>query len=152
MAAPVAPVLGLAGKAYYNSGTYGSPTWVLVANVGDIKVSDAREENEIKLRNQGGFVVTVAGLRKVSYEWSSVYDPGDTVQTAFRTAYNANPPTALEMLILDGPQGTAGSSGIRATMAITKFPRQEELSNAMMQEFGVTPTYAANAPAAYTAP
>lgn len=149
MAAPTAPIVGFNGKLYYNSGTYASPTWVLIPNVGDIKMTDDAEVSDIGVRSMGGFSVAVAGLRKVSWETSSVYDPADTVQSALYTKYGARTPT--EFLVLDQASGTAGSYGMRATCMITKFPRQEELSKAMMYEWGFTPTYAANAPAAYTA-
>jgi len=148
MAAPSAPILGFNGKMYYNSGTYGSPTWVEVTNVGDVTMTDESEQADIGIRSMGGFKIAVAGLRKVGWEWQSVYDPGDAVQTAFRTKYAARTPT--EFLLLDQANGTAGSQGIRATCMITKFARQEKLSEAMMVDVGIVPTYASNAPAAYT--
>lgn len=149
MAPPAAPIIGFQGKLYYNSASYASPTWVLIDNVGDIKMTDDAEESEIGVRSMGGFAVYVAGLRKVGWEWSMVYDPADTKQTALRTNYAARTPT--EFLILDQANGTSGSQGIRLTCMITKFPRQEELSKAMMVDVAIKPTFAANAPAAYTA-
>jgi hypothetical protein len=152
MTAPTAPVMGFMGNLYYNSGTHGSPTWVAIGNVGDIKVTDERKESDIDVRNQGGFTVTVAGLRKATFEFSMVYDQNDAAQTALRTAYSANPSTPTEFLVLDGPNGTTGSSGLRALMIVSKFARQEEINNAMMVDVAIRPTYSANAPVAYTAP
>lgn len=149
MAAPSAPIIGFNGKLYYNAGTYGSPTWTEITNVGDVTMTDEAEQSAIGIRSMGGFKIAVAGLRNVGWEWSSVYDPADTAQTALRTKYAARTPT--EFLILDQSNGTAGSQGIRVTCMITKFPRQEKLSEAMMVDVGIVPTYAANAPAAYTA-
>jgi len=138
-----APVMGFNGKAYYNSGTHGSPTWSLVANLGDIKVTDERTTKDIEVRSQNGFAVTVAGLRKLSFEWSSVYDPADAAQTALRTLYWAN--TNVEMQFLDGLVSggsyTNGPNGVEGTFQISKFPRQEELNNAMMVDMGVVLTY-----------
>lgn len=149
MAAPSAPIVGFNGKLYYNSGNYASPTWAEISNVGDIKMTDAAEMNKIGLRSMGGYSVSVAGLREVSWETESIYDPADTVQAALYAAYAARTPT--EFLVLDQATGTTGSYGKRACCMITKFPRQEELSKAMMYEWGFTPTYSAHAPSDYTA-
>ncbi len=147
MAAPTAPILGFQGKAYYNTGTYGSPTWVNFQNVGDIKCTFDAEEADIAIRSANGFKLTVAGLIASSWEWSSVYDPADTAQVAFLAAFDAR--TGVEMLFLDQALATAGSSGVRVWSMITKCPRQEELGKAMMIDFGVKPTYrTTNAPIA----
>lgn len=151
MAAPSAPIVGLNGKAYYNSGTYGSPTWVLTSNVGDITVTDEMNESAIQVRSQGGFEVTVAGLRKVAFEFSMVYDPGDSAQTALATKYAAR--TKTDFLFLDQAQGTAGSYGLRVLGLLTKFARQEKINDAMMVDVKIAPTYdSTNTPvSAYTA-
>lgn len=149
MAAPTAPIMGFNGKLYYNSASYASPTWVLIDNVGDVKMTDEMTETEIGLRVMSGFSITVNGMRKLGWEWSMLYDPADTEQTALRSAYAAR--TATEFLILDQANGTAGSAGIRVLCLVTKFPRQEEIDKAMMVDVAIKPTYSANVPAAYTA-
>lgn len=149
MAAPSAPIVGFNGKMYYNTGTYGSPTWTIISNVGDIKMTDEADEGEIPIRAGAGYMLYVAGLRKVGWEWSSLYNPADTAISALITAYDARTPT--EFLFLDQASGTTGSYGMRVTCMIFKAPRQEELSKAMMYDFAIKPTYAANAPARYTA-
>jgi len=148
MAAPTAPILGFNGKLYFNTGTYGSPTWNEIVNVGDITMTDEAGQADIGIRSMNGFQIAVAGLRKIGWEWVMVYDPADTDQTALRTAYAAR--TATEFLILDQANATVGSQGMRVTCMITKFARQEKLGEAMMVDVGIVPTYAANAPAAYT--
>lgn len=148
MAAPSAPVMGFNGKAYYNTGTYGSPTWTLMSNVGDIEVTDEMTESEIPLRAGGGFMFFAAGLRKLGFSWKMLYNPADTVQTALRSAYAAR--TATEFLFLDQLVATAGSEGMRASMAITKFARGEPLDGAMMVDVAVKPAYSANVPALFT--
>jgi len=145
MAAPSAPIIGLNGKAYYNSGTYGTPTWVLTSNVGDISVTDEMNTTNIQVRSQSGFEVTVAGLRKVAFEFSMVYDPADSAQTALRTAYGAR--TKTDFLFLDQINGTAGSQGLRVLGLVTKFARQEKINEAMMVDAKIEPTYdSTNAP------
>lgn len=148
MAAPTAPVMGFQGKAYYNSGTYGSPTWALMSNVGDIEVTDEMTESEIGLRAGAGFMFYAAGLRKLSFAWKMLYDQADTVQTALLGFYVAR--TATEFLFLDQIVATAGSSGLRVLCAITKFARTEPLDGAMMVDVAVKPAYSANVPATHT--
>lgn len=149
MAAPSAPIVGFNGKAYYNSGSYASPTWVLWSNVGDIDVTDERTKIEIAIRAGNGFKFTAPGLRDIGYSGKSLYDPGDTTQTALKTAYDDG--TAKEFLFLDQAQATAGSAGLRALMAITKFARPEPIDGVMMIDWELKPAYTSNVPALYTA-
>lgn len=147
MAAPTAPILGFQGKLYYNTGSYASPTWSLISNVGDIKATLDADEAEINIRAANGFKLSVAGLIAASWEWSSVYDPADTAQAALIAAFDAR--SGIEFLILDQAVATSGSSGMRAWCMIQKAPRQEELGNAMMIDFAIKPTYrTTNAPIA----
>lgn len=153
-AAPLAPVVGFQGKLYYNSATYASPTWVLIPNVGDIKMTDEADEGELPLRAGGGFMLYVSGLRKIGWEWSSMHDNADTQIAAIGTAYAAR--SIMEFLILDGSSTNTGSAGFRVSCMITKFPRQEELSKPMMRDIGIKPTYAISSgtivvPSPYTA-
>lgn len=149
MPATVAPVFSFDGKLYRNSGSFGAPTWVLVDNVGDIDVTLAPDKTELPLRRLGGWKGYVPGLFDYLLGFKMLYDLGDANQTAMRTAFFAR--AAIEFLILDQAVATAGAYGIRATMAIFKFPRQEPLNGAMMVDVELAPTYSANAPAEFTA-
>lgn len=150
MAAPTAPILGFNGKLYYNTGSYASPTWVLVNNVGDLTLPLEAGEAAVTTRGGGGFEQVVAGLIKFGLEFKMVYDPADTAQTAFRTAFFAR--SSIEFAAMDQAIATAGSQGMRVTCAITKFSRDENLGEAMMVQVAAKATYAANAPAWYTVP
>lgn len=140
MTAVAAPVFGFKGKAYYNSATHASPTWVLVANVGDIKVTDERNEKDIDLRSQNGFAITAIGTRKYSFEFSMLYDPADAVQTALRAIWWAG--TANEWQLLDDVQTNTSASGVLAYCVIAKFARQEAVNDAFMVDVAIKPTYA----------
>ena len=150
MTATTAPVMGLNGKAYYNAGTYASPTWTLVANIGDIKATNEASESELDLRSGAGFTYYFAGMIKLGYEFNSIYDLSDSVIAALRTAYYARTPT--EFLFLDQVIANTGATGLRVACQIFKFARTEELNKPMMYEIAVKPTYSANAPATYTVP
>lgn len=148
MAAPTAPILGFNGKLYRNTGTYGTPTWNEIPNVGDVEMTLEASEADISVRAGGGFEQVVAGLIKFEASWKSVYDPADEDQTALRTAFFARTP--IEFAIMDQAVGTAGSQGIRATCMVMKMTRIEALGEAMMVDVSIRPTYATNAPSAFT--
>ena len=148
MAATTAPVMGFNGKAYYNTGTYGSPTWTLINNIGDLKVTNEAAEAEVDIRAGGGYTYFFAGQIKLGYEWSSIYDLSDSAIAALRTAYYARTPT--EFAFMDQAVATTGATGLRQTCQIFKFARVEELNKPMMYEISVKPTYSANAPSTLT--
>jgi hypothetical protein len=142
-------VFSFAGKLYRNSGTYQSPTWVLVDNVGTIDVTLAPDKTELPLRKMGGWKAFVPGLFDYMLAFKMLYDLADASQSALRTAFFSR--AGIEFLILDQAYTVAGAYGIRATMGIFKFPRTEEIEGAMMVDVELAPTYAANAPSEYTA-
>lgn len=149
MAAPTAPVQSTAGKLYYNSGSYASPTWTLIDNVGEIKRTDEKNETTLNLRISGGNEISIPTTRKGGLEFVMVYDPADTKQAAIKSAYDGD--TSIEILDLDGPVATSGSAGRRITMAVSKFNKMSDQPGIYMVEVAMKPTYSTNAPANYTA-
>jgi hypothetical protein len=142
-------VLGKDGKLYRNSATYASPTWNEVSNVKDLVINAEDAEADVTRRASGGFRETVGTIRELSVEFNMVWDKDDTDLAAISTAWKAR--AAVEFLVLDGPEDVAGSEGVRATMRVASFPRNEELENAMEVPVVLKPTPAENAPAYYTA-
>lgn len=143
-------LLGYANHLYYNTGSYVSPTWVLISNVADAKVLLDAEEAEATTRAGGGYKITEPGLFGLSVEYDAIYDGTDTVLLALRTACLAR--SSLEFLALDGLLATAGSLGVRFLGKVFGFSKDEALG-AMTK---VTPLklkacLAPNAPASYTA-
>ena len=143
-------VLSENAKFYRNSGSYGSPTWDLISNVKDLTLNLDKDETDVTTRASGGFKEFVDGLIDASIEFSMLWDTADTNFTAIRTAFFAK--TAVEFLILDGDEGTAGSQGLRVTCMVKGFTRNEALGEALMVDVNIRPTKNANAaPAWYTA-
>lgn len=146
----MAHVLSENAKFYRNSGTYGSPTWDLISNVKDLTLNLDKDETDVTTRASGGFKEFVDGLIDASIEFSMLWDTSDADFTAIRTAFFAK--TAIEFLILDGLQATAGSQGLRVTCMIKAFTRNETLGEALMVDCTIRPVKNANAaPAWYTA-
>jgi hypothetical protein len=92
----------------------------------------------------------VATLKDASLEFEMVWDTADADFTAIRTAFLTN--AAIEFAVLDGNVATAGTQGLRASMAITNFSRSEPLEDAIKVSVTAKPTYSANAPEWMTIP
>lgn len=123
-------VLGLDGKAYYNTGTNASPTWVLVENIKDLTQNLERGEFDVTTRGGGGFVQRVPVLADGSIDFQMVYDPDDADVTQVQTDFFAK--TVRQWAFMDGPIATVGSQGLRAGMGVFNFSRSENLTEAMM--------------------
>jgi len=142
MAATAGKVMSFDGKAYYNAGTYGSPTWTLIPNMGEVKATDSMDWVEVMLRANGGFKGGVPGFQEVSFAWKMLYNLSDTGQAALRTSYRAR--TYREFLFLDQAVANSGAVGVRGTYYLIKFPREEDDGKPMMVDVEVKP--AADAP------
>lgn len=146
----MAHVLAEDAKIYRNTGTYGSPTWDLVANVKDLTLNLDKDEVDVTTRASNGFKEFVDGLIDASIEFQMLWDTSDADFTAIQGAFFNK--TAIEFLILDGASNVAGSQGLRATCMIKSFSRSETLGEALMVDVSIRPTKNANAaPAWYTA-
>lgn len=148
MAAETA-VLGLDCKLYRNTGTYGSPTWVLIENVKDVTLSLTKSSADVTTRNNGGWRAEIGALKEGSIEFDSVWDTTDADFAVILAAWVAN--TTVEFLVLDGLLATAGSQGLRASCQVMECTRTEPLEEAVMAKVVLKPTISANAPEWYTA-
>ena len=73
-----------------------------------------------------------------------LWDTADANFTAIKDAFFNG--TSVEFAVMDGDIATAGSQGLRASMAITGFSRNEPLEEAMSVSVTAKPTYSANPP------
>ena len=141
--------LGMDAKLYRNTGSYASPVWNEVKNVKDVTLNLEAGSADVTTRGNGGWRANIATLKDASLEFEMVWDTADDDFTAIRTAFLTN--ATLEFAVLDGPVATAGSQGLRATMAITNFSRAEPLEEAIKVSVTAKPTSADNPPEWMTA-
>lgn len=141
-------ILGIDGKIYRNTGTYGSPVWNEIPNCKDLSLNIEAAEADVTTRGNGGWEAVAAALLKGSIEFGMLYDTSDADYTALQTAFLAR--TAIEFAVMDGSMTSGAHKGFRMTCAILKFGRSEKNTEAMMTEVSLKPTYAANAPSALT--
>jgi len=146
----MAHVLSENAKLYRNTGTYGSPVWNEIALVKDLTLNMDKGDVDITTRASFGFIERVDGLIDATVDFSMLWDTADDDFTALRTAFFAK--TAIECLVLDGGSAVVGAQGLRASMMIKTFTRNETLGEALMVDVQLMPTKSANAPAWYTVP
>jgi len=142
--------LGMEAKLYRNTGTYAAPVWVELTNVKDLTLNLEAGEADVTTRGNAGWRATVATLKDGSIEFDMVWDTADTNFTAIQSAFFNN--TTIEFAVLDGDVTSSGSQGLRATMSITKFTRNEALEESIAVSVTAKPTYATNAPEWMTVP
>lgn len=142
----MATKLGLEARLYYNSNTYASPTWVHVSRIKDVTLTLEKGEADVSTRAGSGWREIVNTLKDGSVTFSMLQAPTgtDTVFAAFRDAWLNG--TSIEVAVMDGVITTAGSQGLRATMTVSSFTRNENLEEAIMYDVTIRPTPADNAP------
>lgn len=151
----IAAVAGKDGYAYLNTaaqgaGFHGSPTWTLVDNIMDLDVDpNEMTEYEASIRRSGGVAVSMATMQKLGIKFKILWTPTDALCVALLAAYQAR--KGLDMIFLDGPQGTTGSQGPRADWLVMKMPRAEHLADGMTIDIELKPGITANAPSWYIA-
>ena len=141
--------IGLEGKAYRNTGTYGSPSWNECVNIKNLTLQLEKGEADVSRRGSGGWAAVRGTLKKFQADVEMVWENTDADAAAFLDAFLNN--TTIEVLLLDGAVGTAGSEGIRATCEVMNFNRTENLEDGMMVNFTLKAGWSDNPPAWYTA-
>jgi len=134
--------LGMEAKLYRNTGSYESPVWAEIENVKDLALNLEAGEADVTTRANDGWRATIATLKDASVEFGMV--------SAIQDAYFDG--TSIEFAVMDGRIETEGSEGLRATMAVTGFSRDEPLEEAITVTVTIKPTYADNPPEWYVVP
>lgn len=142
--------LGMEAKLYRNTGSYESPVWAEIENVKDLALNLEAGEADVTTRANDGWRATIATLKDASVEFGMVWDTEDADFSAIQDAYFDG--TSIEFAVMDGDIETEGSEGLRATMAVTGFSRDEPLEEAITVTVTIKPTYADNPPEWYVVP
>ena len=139
-------VLAENAKLYYNTGSYGSPTWAEICNVKDLTLSLEKDEVDVTTRCSAGFKEYADGLLDANITFNMLYDTSDTAFTALQTAFFNK--TDVEVLVMDGlavPPSGSTSQGLRATCMVKSFSRSESLGEALMTDVALRPVANDNA-------
>ena len=135
---------GMDAKLYRNGGSYESPTWTEMKNVRDVTLNVEKGEADVTTRGNNGWEALKATLKKGSVEFEMIDDSADADFTAIQQAFFGD--TAIEFAVMNGDITTSGSQGLRATMDVFNFSRNEPLTEALTVSVTVKPTYAENPP------
>lgn len=136
--------LGMEAKLYRNTGDFATPVWVELTNVKDLTLSLEKGEADVTTRANGGWRALAGTLKDGSIEFEMVWDTQDAGFTAIKDAWFNDTP--IEFAVMDGDVAASGSQGLRATMEVFNFSRNEPLEEAVTVSVTIKPTYAANAP------
>lgn len=147
----MAIVVGLDAKIYRNTGTVAVPVWDELEGVKDVTLNLTMQEADVTTRSTGGWMQREPTLADASVDAQMIWDNENTDFTAVTDAFFNR--TALELLVMDGDEATTGNQGLRATMKVFDFTRNEALTEALTVDVSFKPGYdIVNTPQWYTVP
>lgn len=135
--------LGLEGKLYVNTGTYGTPVWDEIPNIVDCDIALEADEADMSNRSSGGWEMILPSMKKATIEAEMIYDPADTDWVLIRDAWINR--TLKEYAVADGAIATTGTQYLRLHAYVTKFGRKEPLREGMKSPITLRPGYSTNA-------
>jgi hypothetical protein len=129
---------GFAHKMYRNTGSFGTPAWVEVAEVGDVKIPLLDGEISVNTRATR-FKQFLKGLVELKPNWSMPYDPSNANYTALETTGQSASATQ-DLAFADGPIATTGTKWVRIPESLIFLgERDEPLEGAVMQAMTAAP-------------
>lgn len=135
--------VGIQCAAYYSTGTYGTPVWVLIDLIGDLTVGGAWNEGESTARRtavQTNEPTTLA----LDSTGQIRRDHTDVPFGAMRDAFIRK--TTIDFLILDGRKERNGSEGYRFDAKVFSFGQDQSRGNVLFNDFGIKPVASDNVP------
>jgi len=115
-------------KLYRNTGTYASPTWVLVSEIGDVTLSDLTRNLAALKRRAKIMVKSLAALiAEMALEFRLIHGLDATTFTLLITDFFAG--TVKEWAIMDGLIATPTSQGLRCPFLIESLPWDQPLED-----------------------
>ena len=130
-------IRGLDCELFYNSGTFGSPTWNAVDAVRDANYEISLNEVDASRRGSGGWRENETTLRDATLNVTFIKDKDDTHFVAIQTAAQAG--TAVELVAYDGGNAS-GSDGLDAMWKCTSWTETQDLEGIVICEAVFRPT------------
>ena len=136
--------LGYQAKAYINTSTTTTPTWVEITIIRNVTLNLEKGEADVTTRGANGWKEVLPTLKEATIDTELVWDTTHVIFGKFLDAFLND--TNLEFLFLDGAINTKDSQGLRAVCGIFKFSRDEQLDGALIANVSLKPTYGAVKP------
>lgn len=133
---------GYASKIYYNTASFGTPTWVECTLVGDATVKLTFEEDDATTRGDGVKAAepTLLGIEVTGRMRS---DENNTQMVAWETAFFTR--ALLDLLVLDSSNATNGGRGIRYEGKLFDWSEDQALGKVLFRDFMHKPCASENA-------
>lgn len=132
--------VGHDAKAYYNSGTHASATWVEIAQAMDVSVDLSVGEADVSTR-ETNFKLTGRGLVDATINIGYLHTLGtDSVFTALLNMSDLGTFAATQLAIMDQAIATSGAKGLRAFCIATGLPQDQALEEGIKYDFSFKPT------------
>ena len=113
-------------KLYYNTGTYVSPVWVEVTEVGDVTIPDlTRGRAELKRRAKTFSKALPTKIQAAGIEFRLIHGVGSTPFTQIRQDFFAG--TTREWAIMEAAINVSGTQGFRTPAFLENFPWDQNL-------------------------
>ncbi len=114
---------GASAILYYNTGTFGTPTWTAITNVGDLELDIDFEEAEASTRGAG--MATEPTLQHFEIGFEMLEDMSDSVFVALKAAFLAK--TLKDFFVCSGVYTNSGENYARSEGKIVSFKKTEPL-------------------------
>lgn len=133
--------LGVLGKLYYNTGTYGSPTWTEITLVSDLNLKIEIDKLEASSRASRGKLY-LPGMIDLGVTFKVRKDRSNAPVAALLNAFAAI--TLLDFLVLDGDKSTNGNEGWRFESYIFSANEDQSLNSVLYPELIIVPAPSSN--------
>lgn len=143
-------IRGLDCKIYFNSGTYGTPTWAEWACVRDTVLNLTHDEVDSSCRGSGGFRRIATTLSMLEVSGTALKDKDDPSFVALELA--ARNKTTVDILVMDGVRTSADSDGWRLDGQILNWTENQPFEDIVSVDFSIKPARSENAPTAVAGP
>jgi len=142
MAATAGVKTGIGAVLYYNTASFGTPTWAAIGLVKDVNPSLPWEKAEAGARYTRAkvFVKTRA---EISIDATVRADNADAAYVLMKDA-SLSPTTTMDFLCLDGKITDEGAHGYRAECLLECTGAPQEIDGAIYDTFHLIPAVTAN--------
>lgn len=133
------PTVGLDCKAYYNSGTNASPTWVEIVDAIDVSYEYGTTQVEVKSRANINSA-NLSGLINVSATFTLLHTIGtNTIRAALLGIISGRAPK--QFAFMDQAIATTGAIGLKAYMNLEGMNANQPLEEGMTWDITLKPAH-----------
>ena len=136
--------IGVLENLFYNSATYGSPTWVAIPIVRDVDVNMDKSMAEVKARIST-WKGNLPGIKDAPLEFEILADRSQATYGVLRAAWLAD--TLMDFAACDSATvATTGAESFRALYYIKGFAESQKLEDAEVIKVSCELAYSTNLP------